>query len=252
MFARLTQQAAGCSSGDAPLARCRQIEAITELLVAIAEDDHTKALASATALVRQLVPRIPPELTKGAQLIGSVVSYAEVYAASKGQDPKEARDARKKALEGLIDAATDRSGRGGAWVLSLGSNVGFSATRTAPRATIEDSWAPQLRVPLGLALDELPLDSKSGWRVGFHTGITIGDLGQFAAIGKDGQVDDVRWNDFLSPGVEVGAIFGSPTRAFNLSFHVEYAPALFPKDDKGGAVRFGLSLGYYIPFFDLN
>lgn len=264
MVTRLTQEAAGCESGDRPTARCGEFEVVGEMLIAIAENDPAKALGSVTSLIKKLVPRVPPALTKGTQLLGSVAAYAEVYEDTKDRDPKAAREARTKALEGLIDAATDRHDRGGEWIVSIGSNVGLGATWTSPRAaksasdttdtTKDNAWAPQVRVPIGFDLDWLPSASRSGWRAGLHTGVTIGDLGQFAAVGSGGNIDTVRWDNFISPGVEVGLLLGSPQFSFNISVHAEYAPALFSDaaTSSSGAFRMGFSLGYYVPFFDFN
>src|SRR5262249_42740951 len=115
------------------------------------------------------------------------------------------------------------------------------------------SFTPQLRVPIGLAYDYL----SAAWSIspakgGVHFGATIGDLGQFVATDADGKVQPIRWDNFVGPGLAVGFILGDPQQAINLTVHGEYAPALYQGSDKGGAWRVGLTLGYYVPFFDFN
>jgi hypothetical protein len=238
-------------------------------LIALVEQDHAKALSAATGLVRLIEPRIPVGLTRGAQLIGTVAAYAQVFEETKTQDAAAATAARKKALEGLIDAATDRHGRGGEWIFSVGSNVGIGAVHTYPLADKPmsltdtdpnpnaDSTSPNLRVPLSIGIDHLP-GAGSFWHVStwsWHFAATIGDLGQFAAAGKSGKLQPVRWDNFLSPGIEVGIDIpwlSSPERAVNLTGHIEYAPALFDSDTGSGAWRVGVALGFYVPFFDFN
>ncbi len=253
MLAHVAGDAAGCTGAAAGSDRCRELSTTSDLLVALLEEDHAKAIAAVTTLVQLVAVKVPPALTKGVQLVGTVAAYAQVYEDTKALDPAAAAAARKKALQSLIDAATDRHGRGGSWIVSLGSNVGASATWSYPRSSqYNDAWAPspQVRVPIGFSLDLLP--QKSGHPFGFHSSLIVGDLGQFAAL-SGGALDNVRWDSFLSPGVEVGVLFGSPEHAVNLTFHAEYAPALFTDSNNvSGAARIGVSLGYYVPFFDFN
>lgn len=261
-LSRIGSELTGCAGESVGTARCRELAASTDLLTSLVEEDHTKALAAVTELVHLLATTFPASLTKGVQLIGSVAAYAQVFEDTKTQDAATATAARKKALENLIDSATDRHGRAGEWVFSLGSNVGMGYVWTAPNAkdpgTSTDnpngqSYTPQLRLPIGFAYDLLPkqwsIDPRKG---GLHLGATIGDLGQFAAVGPDGKIQPVRWDNFLSPGIEVGFILGAPEQAINLTLHAEYTPALYQTSTEGGAWRIGLTLGYYIPFFDFN
>jgi hypothetical protein len=252
MFVRLTNDIAGCTGEAALTSKCHELESVNDLVAAVAEEDHAKAIAATTALVRTLLSHVPPALTKGTQLLGIVAAYAQVYEDTKSQDASAARQAREKALEGLIDAATDRHGRGDTWIVSLGSNVGIGVVWSSPKADgYNNSKSLQLRVPIGFDLDKLPPETHSVG-IGWHVGATIGDLGQFAAVGSDGKVDAVRWDNFLSPGVEGGILIGVPEHALNVAVHLEYAPALFATATGGGAWRAGISLGYYVPFFDFN
>jgi hypothetical protein len=100
------------------------------------------------------------------------------------------------------------------------------------------------------------VDNACGW----HLGLQVIDLGQFVATGPRGELQEPTWSTFIAPGVEAGRDFrlSKPSSAlFNVSVHATYAPALLEKtDDLGevtaGAWRVGISLGYYVPFFDLT
>lgn len=252
---------------------------VEELAVALLEQRHDAALTATLRLVRTLARSsgrrvtLPPELDRLAQLVGAVASYASVYEATKDQDKEAAREARKRALESIIDAATDRSARGEKWVVSIGSNVGMSYTvsNLASLETIGPRWQNaytdtrevQVRVPLGLAFQRLPRDG--GVHHGWHLGLQIADLGQFVTTGGDGTLNEVEWSSFLSPGLEAGVLVGEPTRSINLTLHAAYAPGVsasgvFDIADDGskrrvtreGVWRYGVSIGFYVPFFDLN
>jgi hypothetical protein len=229
----------------------RYAGAFAEIADALIDEDYATALNQFLALASKLQPgNVPPQMAKVVQLIGAVSSYAAVYTATKGEDPKAAHEARKHALEGLIDSATDRTDRDGDWILSVGSNVGLSATWSKGFRT-EGDWGkaePSVRVPLGLALD-LPRWSC----VTLHLGIQLADLGQFVHR-SDNKLDDVRWDDFVSPGVELGVSIPKLDRALNLSVHAAYAPTIptDPSMARDGVWRVGLSVGYYVPFFDFN
>jgi hypothetical protein len=265
-------RAGGCNAAkldDEAGKACDRLAAVGELLIALAEEDHARALTSATRLVQHVLGgrKLPKGLVKATQFIGTVAAYAKVYAETKDDDPKAAREARKQALDAMIDAATDRRGRSqdDNMVWSIGSNVGLSSTWTWMRTNAGEfdsdaGWAPQLRVPLAITWQKLPPSFESGkCPFGLHVGLVLADLGQFAAVGDAGSVDDVRWNNFLSPGLELGLLLGKrPETKLNLSVHAAYAPTLFQIDSSdgmkthAGAIRFGINIGYYVPFFDFN
>jgi len=251
MFAKVTLDAANC---DVPTVSCRKLRGVLDLVSSLVDKNYAIALRDAAGLLREFAP-MPVAFRKGSQLIGTVVAYADVIRDTKDQDPQAARAARKHALEGLIDAATDRTGRDAARIFSIGSNVGLSFTRNDPRGTATaTSWDPALRIPLMVNFDWLNLFGSK--HLGWHAGLTLADLGQFAAVDADGNVDEVRWTSFLSPGIELGLLVGRQAHPFNITVHAEYAPAAFPHvendRDVAGAWRVGVSVGYYVPFFDLN
>lgn len=159
----------------------------------------------------------------------------------------------------------------------------------------QDTWSPmhvmypQLELPLGFAAQKLvgqryvrgyergceretdrPARCKS-WRPrphdarmrfdGVHLFASMIDLGQFLALDEKGKLSRPRWDSFISPGAQVGWIFGRPQNSFILGVEGRYAPTLFagtseltiPADAApGGAARFGIFVAYYISLFDFN
>lgn len=258
-----------------------KLTAIRDVIVALLEEDYALALANAVRFAQSLKGQAGVTISvpaKVLQLVGTVVAYVKVYNETKDSDPAAAREARKSALVSLIDAATDRGGRGSDFVVSLGANVGIGAVRTYQRATDAAGYADPvdrlaLRVPLGLSLQWLPEGEDGEDRcmrndnLGWHLGLSLADLGQFLAADENGAVDDVRWSNFVAPGIEAGVLFGTPSRLGTLTAWAVYAPALFAgtrtiangegtDDDElaevQGAWRVGVTLGYYVPFFDFN
>ncbi len=246
-------------------------------------------------------------------LLTGVAAYAETYIPKpvSGQpsepapapDPAQLRQARREALENLIDATTVRTKRHGEWVASLGIPVGFTGGRQWIREHITDSagapvvnpdgthsyafkgnqgWmAPQFSLSLGIAVQRLVGRAYRDGRVyvrdkayrgderprsgvfadGFHLFVSVIDLGQFLSYDDSGKINRPRWDSFISPGVQLGWIVGSPANSFIIALDARYAPTLFAGTSKltvptdtspGGAFRVGLTLAYYIPLFDFN
>lgn len=251
-----------------------RLKEVEEMVSRLLEGDYVRAATHAVLMLQSrchadassAAESCSGRLKKVIQLLGALASYSKTYEASQGLDAGEARKQRKAALEALIDSATDRGERGGDFVVGLGSNVGAGGTWSLTRRdSYEISGMPGfgVRVPVGLSLQWLPAgrnDDDTYWRpswLGGHLGVTVADLGQFLATDENGAVDDVRWSNFVSPGVEAGLLFGSSSHVLTLSLFASYPPALFEESDadgkvKQGAFRFGATLGYYVPFFDLN
>lgn len=232
--------------------RASSVQKLEEILELFESRDYVRAIGQTLALARcsdtlsTASCSRSPEMKKAMELLGVVASYVQVYEETKTADREEAKAARKKAIESLIDSATDRRERGHHVVLALGSNVGFTSTWAT---NVPHEFA--LRVPLGLTLQFLPRGSDgTGWFWkwwGVHAGFQVADLGQFIRPDED---DDVTWSSFVAPGLELGLLFGQPNRAVALTVHGTYAPTLTESSDPSW--RLGLSLSYYVPFFDLN
>ena len=256
-------------SGDDPT-----LTELEELVGRLVDGDYVRALTQVAVMLESrctgdkivTAQSCSKRLKKAMQLLGAVASYARTYEATQGLDAAEARKQRKEALEALIDSATDRGERGGDVVFSLGSNVGVGVAWPLTRRDSDSfDYTPTagVRIPLGFSLQRLPggKDDKVGgaprW-LGWHAGLTLADLGQFLAADENGTVDDVRWSNFVSPGLEAGLLIGKPSQLITITVSAAYAPALFEEPgadgstEAQGAFRFGATLGYYVPFFDLN
>lgn len=211
-------------------------------------------------------------LRRTSQIVASISSYAQSYSVDD-HDPKAVqaqREARKKAIESLIDQATQRTNRQGNLIFSLGANVGFHAGYEYRLQAGGASWFyPQLSLPMGVAIEKLPWGSErtNGTsrvrdQLGLHAQLSIIDLAQFLNYSDQGNLAKVEWSNFVTLGAQVGLLFGFTRKAraselFNLVLDVRYAPGLHFTDSLGeetkpGVFRLGLYLGYYVPFFDFN
>ena len=212
-------------------------------------------------------------LAKANQVLTALGSYAASYAIPGDASTANAQHAaRKKAVESLIDATTRRNNRDGQWVVSVGASVGFYGgvqwIRAKPDCYSDAKpclMVPQLSLPTGVALQYLPnrqdpSDKRNPARarsisLGWHLQLSPIDLGQFIALdGSAKLTDNVRWTDFLLAGLQTGFIIGTPDINFLLAADFRWLPTVFPAADgsSAGAFRFGLTLAYYLPFFDFN
>lgn len=227
-------------------------------------------------------------LRKTTALLAAVTSYAATYSTDGKGDGKDAQaqhEARKKAIESLIDTATDRSRRDGDWVVSLGANVGFllaGAQWAAARDQRTELSYAQLELPMGIALERLPnrqasrcpappgarpcRGSAGRWlanHTGFHAQLSVIDLAQFLAFDSNAHLTGVHWGNFVMVGAQLGLILGTPSTPFVLGVEGRWAPTLFRDADPGGASagsdnqrgglwRIGFFASYYVPFFDIN
>lgn len=234
---------------------------------------------------------------KAITLLTAIASQGAMYPQPKGRDaakpvdPKVLREQRLQALESMIDATTARDKRHGDWVFSLGIPVGFTVgglqftrererdklgevkldAQGAPENTFRTRpMYPQLALPLGFAAQRLVGrhyrngkvgDEKTVYFDGIHLFASLIDLGQFLAFDDKGTINLPRWDSFISPGLQVGWMFGTPRNSFILGVEGRYAPTLFSgttklkpttSEDPGGAFRVGVFLVYYIPLFDFN
>jgi hypothetical protein len=225
-------------------------------------------------------------LHKATELVGAIAAYASTFDAKAGDAEAlaAAREARKRAIESLIDTATDRRGRHGDTVWSIGANVGFSIwgqqflrdARDDGLDDAENQWF-RLQLPMGIAVQHV-WDTRArndGWRqqyacgskigCGFHAQISLVDLGQFLAS-SEGEFNEVTPRDFLTVGLQAGWILGSPSMPFVIGADVRWAPSLFPRTcenkacggndyaetTRSGVLQWGFFASYYVPFLDIN
>ena len=196
-------------------------------------------------------------LHKVSAVLITAANYAATFESRTSKDPQGLRQARKEAIEGLIDATTVRTDRGGDALFSLGAPVGLSAgaqwIRGPGNSGPQGMW-PQLAVPLEVALQWLPANDGG---VGLHLGVLVVDLGQFAAYGPGGTLSRPRWDSIFAIGGQVGAMVGKPESSAVIGAELRYAPALFASSGDAvpktaGAVRAGIFVAFYVPFFDFN
>ncbi len=198
-------------------------------------------------------------LKKWFRIIGAIVSYSTSYAKIEGEDQaaieKQRGEIRKKAMNDLIDAATDRTGRDDDRIWSLGAGVGFGRLWVGKNGDegFEDDLA--LSIPLGLSVEFktrkpiLPLFGATAMRP--HIQFSALDLANYLRK-EGGEVVEpnlytaVDFNARLSMAfwdyVDVGAVIG-------------WTP--YQKGDDGEISELqggyaGVFVGTYIPIFDLN
>jgi hypothetical protein len=192
-------------------------------------------------------------VTLAVNVFGAVAAYAATYAKDAGHE-KERHEARKRAVESLVDSMTDRSARGGDGILSFGANVGFGVGKrkgsVEPDSTTDDDWfGPELSLPMGIAYDHVPGDS--GWD-GLHVQLSLIDLGQFLSrSGSDADVPDPTLDTFLMVGLQVGWYLpGLGREPVLLSLDGRWRPGRGTEDKS--IFQGSVSLSYYVPFLDLN
>ncbi len=247
-----------CDSGLVP-----QLRAIVDALL---DRDPTMVMTRAARLIKTLEPE-QKKLGQALELLSAFTAYASIEEGEDEAAAEKAREARKEAIESLIDSATDRRDRSGDWVVSLGATPGFNVVG-GQRLFGSDAKTsydrPRLQLPFGVAVQYLPDDT-----VGFHTMISAFELGQLIPSSAETSMDDemmtddtmtirdeLRWQDFVSLGVQAGVIIGRPTLPFVVGLEARWAPTLFERDVAGateaGVFRFGVFASYYVPFFDFN
>lgn len=264
-------------TGDTP----SPIQKLEEIVGLFAQRDYVRAISQTVLMAAEARGctaskcEIPKELEKATTLLAAVGSYLQVYDDTKNSDPAEAKAARKKALESLIDSSTDRKHRAGDRIVSLGVPVGFTGSlRWTPGAAgtgatgrgfrdlyqLEDAFA--WRLPLSLAVQWLPEEGRSrGW----HLGLTFADLGNFARGDANGEDDKIQWKDFLQLGVQGAVTLGNRRHTVLLGLDLSWNPGLYEREimvtnadgtmesvQQSGAYMMGLTLAYYVPLFDLN
>lgn len=206
----------------------------------------------------------PDRLPKLWGWMAAAAGYLATYVSTENSTPEHAKElhqARKRAIESLIDAATNRANREGQVIFSLGVPVGAIGGAQYIRQSSEwSAMYPQLSVGLGVALQLLPVgklrDGTCGHGAGLHVQLLAIDLAQYVAYDSTGTVSRPSWSSSVTLGVQVGALLGTAKNAFLIGLDARYTPTLFPdaegSSDRSGALRLGLFLGTYIPLFDFN
>ncbi len=214
-------------------------------------------------------------------VLGAFASYAGSYHAKSDDDlsseelAKFQAEERKTAMKELINAATDRHGRGGDILFSLGVLVGTTmGQRTQRTKDASDEIGETkgryegLSLPTGVALEWLPRDARSKpthwskfWaHFGLHLQFSLLDLGQFVTVSDKELAEPTPATPFYFGG-QVGVLVGTPKYNALFAFDGGYAPGMTykeetdestPKEVLPGGWRFGGSVGMFVPFLDFN
>lgn len=242
-----------------------------EVYAALVQGDHVRATTAALATVTSLFEADPtPDglktlrgtLLRAAPVVAVLAANARSLeeAAANPEEAEALREARKEALEAVIDASTNRDGREGETIVSLGANVGVVPLSLS----VEDGELGYtaghfpVTLPMGVAVQHLgraPAHRPAGARpasfvAGYHLQLSPVDLALFlpeASSGAGDVTEDLQWSDFLMFGGQAGVAFYRPQDVFTLAADVRYTPF---EDDAD--LRVALVLSYYVPFFDLN
>ncbi len=221
----------------------------------------THGLASATS--KPIDGSATTYLRKFTAVTGAIASYAQSYAANgEALDDKQAkaqREARKRAIESMMELTTSRSARAGDFIASLGIMPGVSVFGGQAGPGVKDDGVnklqyAQLALPTGIALQWLP---KASSCLGWHLQVSFVDLAQFVSFDGSARpsMNSLTWADFVLVGLQGGILLGnSPNALFFLGADLRYAPTLSFQDPPGkqGVFRGSFNVGYYVPFFDFN
>lgn len=235
---------------------------LRDVAVGLLEADYLRALGGvqATLVATNLGSRLKG---KPLELVASVASYVSTYRDTKDQDAKVAHDLRKKALEGLIDAGTDRTNREGDVIVSLAASVGFTAGHSTLRTSItgvnDKQTVRDLRIPVGLTVQHIPANFAG---LSLYATFAVADLAGFVSSpavneNKDMNVDTkTRWSDFVLAEAQVGVRLFSARMPLVVGFDVYYKPRVTYEvsgsNETTAVVQVGAFAGFNIPFFDLN
>lgn len=231
------------------------------------------------------VPVTSAQITRAFTVLTAISSYAASYRAAgkDGEADEAAREQeRKKALESVIDAFTDRSHRAGDFVVSLGADVGLqyaymgkaSTSNKLPNGDTTDHVYNALSLPMGFAFQWLPNPQGSGrgcWpkltsKIGCQIMLTVIDPAQYATTNSwEPNAKFVRATPATAVrlGARLGFLFGEPCYPISVAGHISYSPALemWTKTNENSeeltphtlsVLMYGVSAGIYVPFLDFN
>ena len=172
---------------------------------------------------------------------------------TSGASPEDAHKQRTALLESLTRDMTVRTDRGGDSIFSLGGSlrvvgggrIGRSVDGKHPAAL-----ASPLSLTLGFGLDYLFADSRNG----IHLEAGVLDLGQYLAWDEGLKLSTPDLGAALSPSFTIAYFWHRELPVF-LGATVGYTPSYdFTADGSKphGAFNAGVTLGVYVPLFDVN
>jgi hypothetical protein len=253
-----------------PTLACPAVETITSLdkvaAVAFAEAFADAALnrdsARFTVLAADVVDLVwdkeqdKSNRRRALRLLAGLLDYAATYAQTPDAQGKTAADdahqQRTKILESLTEDMSNRTGRTGETVFSLGGALRFvGGVRVATQTSGATFWGP-FGLPLGLAMTHISEQGEKGW--GFHLEADMVDLGNYLSLDDGPKVAKPVLGDAFAPGLSIGAAYGA-SMPFVITATGSYTPqfVLNPdRPDKHGSINLGISFGIHVPLIDLN
>jgi hypothetical protein len=188
------------------------------------------------------------------RLLAGLLDYGATFADSSSSQDQVAQsklhDQRTQILESLTSDMTDRTGRGGDDIVSLGGALRLvGGVRVATNTSGTAFYGP-VSLPLGIAFTHV----AEGNGCGIHVQVDAFDLGNYVAFEEGPKVKSPSVADSVSPSLTIGAACGA-TWPFVIGPTVGYMPQfqIDPNQPgKLGAWDVGLSVGIHVPLIDLN
>lgn len=234
------------------------VNAFEALFIGVAEEDWNRVARGAVGALSAAAILGNGDDPKGGKLfklMAAVGQYSATYVDSK-VDAETAAATRRKVIEALIDATTDRSERESGVVVSIGG--AFGAGYGWRKGVVSDgkdlSAAPTpLHLGFGVGFDSYHGDSC----LGAHGMISILDISQYVAFeDKDFQVADPDIKASIAIGATVGLRFAMRQTPMFAGVNFTYSPFVNVTDEsmtttRGSYQWLGL-VAAYVPFFDFN
>ncbi len=228
---------------------------ILRTIVLGALDGDSNAIVAAVIRYAKAELKEKGQLPRGLRIVGALLDYASTYMPEKGaydkgegaaEVAKAAHEKRKKILESLTEEMTDRTDRGGDWIVSAGGSLRGVFGWRARTGHDDPKWMP-LQLTLGFAYDLVADDDGPG----FHLEGGVLDLGQYVSFEEDDNVREPDFADALAPSVTIALTLGR-SLPFQMGFTGAYAPHFEYEDGKRGSWSLGFTTGIYVPLFDID
>jgi hypothetical protein len=190
------------------------------------------------------------------RMLAALLDYAATYAPDPNGNADDQlaasrHEQRTKILESLTEDMSDRTGREGDDVFSLGGALRLYGGIRIGTQTKATRFQGPISLPLGVAYTHVP-KRENAW--GFHVQLNAVDLGNYLALQEGPEVKKPELGDAFAPGISIGAGYG-PTLPFVLTVDASYTPQykIDPdKPDERGSFNVGLAMGVHVPLLDLN
>jgi hypothetical protein len=277
----LVEDPKGAAAGGVSL---DYLQALRELVNAVSDDEPERAARAAGSMLasailkaterecqstgaligscKLAVPVTSAQVQKAFGMVNGILAYASTYKPSEGAEHAELDKAileeRKRAMNDLVDSATERSDRADDLVVSFGTGVGVGYGWYRQREQSDPNAdrslnGPGLLLPTGVAIEWLPSGFHGFWGpLGVNVQFTALDLSLYAAA-PEGEGVEPEPATAVFPGLRAGVLFGEPDMSLLLGGGIGYAPrARFDENGNVGMLRYELFVGTYIPFIDLN